>query len=226
MAYWLKPVQLKAAGRASIGFKAAQAQVSQVTTSQIKLHSIVFSTQKKWEQTYVVSILKQESVYHHVGLRAAIVEFLKRRCLWTPIKKKKTCRQLQRPEKHQHQHQLLKYTNQITLQEWLVASPGFNKGCSTNGSIEYNIGGGVVEFPGRVYPSRHGDFEVLAASSGHRESFSVDRSMILKVDRGEMEDTSFSRSQSGKIKKRVRFKLPEVADIFILDSSNNTHFEK
>ncbi|CAK9163891.1 unnamed protein product [Ilex paraguariensis] len=118
------------------------------------------------------------------------------------------------------------HRSQLSLTEWLVASPGFNKGCSTNGSIEYNIGGGVVEFPGRVYPSRHGDFEVLAASSGHRESFSVDRPMILKVDRGEMEDTSFSRSQSGKIKKRVRFKLPEVADIFILDSSNNTHFEK
>ncbi|KAA8523631.1 hypothetical protein F0562_010054 [Nyssa sinensis] len=103
--------------------------------------------------------------------------------------------------------------NQVsTLEDWLLASPCLNEGCTNGGDFKQFSSN-------RVYASlaaEHEDF-----TSKFRGSFSVERLVVNvdEVDRGGMEDSSLSRRQSGKAKKKVRFRLPEPADIIILDLS-------
>ncbi|CAK9165487.1 unnamed protein product [Ilex paraguariensis] len=147
---------------------------------------------------------KQHCEDRHVGLMASIVKFVKWKSLWTAIRKKR--KQSYGQEK---QHQPVKYTNKVTLAEWILASPGFSNGC-TSGS-EYS---GLNQFSGRVYPSVEEDCECFTIKP--RETSPVDRP--TRVDGGEMMGFSLSQSGSGKTKKKVSFRLPVLADIFILDS--------
>ncbi|KAA8527016.1 hypothetical protein F0562_008755 [Nyssa sinensis] len=124
------------------------------------------------------TIPKQDSSDRRVGLTESAIEFMKPRCLWTGKRNKK--RQLHPQEKQQ---QLFKNMSKLsTLEEWLSASPGLNKGCN-NGETGVKV-----------------DDEVVDGGGG-------------------MEDSSSSRSQIGKTKKKVTFRLPEVADVFIIGLS-------
>ncbi|CAL5402713.1 unnamed protein product [Camellia sinensis] len=87
------------------------------------------------------------------------------------------------------QQQLLKNVNQFTLEDWLLASPGLNNGG------DFHV---FKQFSNRVHPSL-GEEDLMIKSRS-------------------MESSSLSRSQSGKRKKKVSFRLPEVADIIIIDS--------
>ncbi|KAF9611159.1 hypothetical protein IFM89_027304 [Coptis chinensis] len=65
--------------------------------------------------------------------------------------------------------------------------------------------------PTRVHPH--------LLSNTARDYYSIEQ--LAKVDEGKTEDSfvsSISRSQSGKSKKRVSFRMPEEADIFIIYS--------
>ncbi|GFZ07395.1 hypothetical protein Acr_19g0003320 [Actinidia rufa] len=130
------------------------------------------------------------------GLKASIMEFLGPKCLW---REKKKITQLHHQEKQQ---KLLKDTSFLTLEEWLLASPGPNNG--------YTNGGDFCAFKQsskRVHPSLPKE-EEEQVSSKSRERVSVERE-------AEVEDSSLCRSQSGKKKKKVSFRLPEVADIIV-----------
>nr|GMD53175.1 hypothetical protein BC332_19914 [Ipomoea batatas] len=115
--------------------------------------------------------------------------------------------------RNHHHHQKKKVA---TLEEWILASPGPNdlKDCrqSLSSSSSHK----------KVYPS--------SSSSLSRGRLTVEGVVISGADRvEEAEDyyhsaaTSFTSGlQSGKMKKKVSFRLPEVADIFILDDPRPT----
>ncbi|CAA3032490.1 Hypothetical predicted protein [Olea europaea subsp. europaea] len=68
-----------------------------------------------------------------------------------------------------------------------------------------------------IHPSFERDHEDLVPESRDREFITSQKSM--KVDEGEKgqpENSSLRRNQNGKMKKRVSFRSPEVAEIFIL----------
>ncbi|XVF33937.1 hypothetical protein REPUB_Repub18cG0014100 [Reevesia pubescens] len=135
-------------------------------------------------------------------------------CLWTKETKK---RQLQLKEEQQEQQ--LKKSKELTQEDWLIAAPGNgilqkNNGTSSDG--EYHV---FKHSSKRVFPSFNVG-EMANNSSKPRESFSKEK--LLKFEEVEREDmeVSLSRSKSWKSKKRVSFRLPEEADIFIFHSSS------
>ncbi|GLT72846.1 hypothetical protein SLA2020_447450 [Shorea laevis] len=112
---------------------------------------------------------------------------MKPKCLWTKNKKK---RQAQAKEKQQQ----LKMVKELTLEECLSASPGY----------------AYEQFFDRIYPAFSGeDHEDYSFSRDSMERLLK----VEEIDRREMGVSSLSRSQSGKVKKSVRFRLPEEADI-------------
>ncbi|XP_021288166.1 uncharacterized protein LOC110419437 [Herrania umbratica] len=130
-------------------------------------------------------------------------------CLWTKEAKE---RQLQLKEK---QHQQPKQAKELTLEDWLIASPGLQKHSGTGGG-EYHV---LKHSSKRVFPSFVG--ENAHTSSKPRENFSKERLLKFEDDEREDMEVSLSRSQSGKSKKRVSFRQPEEADIFIFHSSSS-----
>ena len=131
------------------------------------------------------------------------MSFLMLGCLWTKETKQK------------QQKQQLKKAKEPTLEDWLIASPGkLQKNNGISGG-EYHVFKHSFK---RVFPSFVG--EMANSSSKPREIFSKEK--LLKsedVEREEIE-VSLSRSQSGQSKKRVSFRQPEEADIFIFHSSS------
>ncbi|KAF6159190.1 hypothetical protein GIB67_032807 [Kingdonia uniflora] len=89
--------------------------------------------------------------------------------------------------------------NKVTLEEWLLSSPGMK---------HYRINGGelhVFKQSSRVFPPKQ-------ANSLFKES-------LLKVDEVDLVvSPSLSRSRSGRLKKSVIFRLPEEADIILIYS--------
>ncbi|GFZ12576.1 hypothetical protein Acr_23g0009610 [Actinidia rufa] len=73
---------------------------------------------------------KQGPVDQNTGLKASLMEFLRPKCLWREKKKKMT--NLHHQEKQQ---KLLKDTSFLTLEEWLLASPGPNNGYTNRGDF-------------------------------------------------------------------------------------------
>lgn len=129
------------------------------------------------------------------------------KCLWTAKKKRK--RQVDHSHQRENRHQkLLKETSKneqdfVTLKEWILASP----------SIDFQ---GSKQSSNKVYPSL-GRF--LSYNSTNIEvTYQKNKSSNIEVEGREREDVSICKSQSGKLKKRVSFRQPEVADVFILDS--------
>lgn len=133
-----------------------------------------------------------------IGSSTSIFEFMKPKCssLWDTKKNKK--RQLSpRPQPPE----------KLTLQEWILNSPSLN----------------------RIYPSFEESVEATAYKLQPRERFSLERMKMEVDDDEELEedaDIMSCKSQSGKRKKKVSFRLPEVADIFVLDSEDGYYFSK
>lgn len=85
--------------------------------------------------------------------------------------------------------QLNKVAEERTLEDWLLASPCLNNYCSNNGAGEYHV---LMKNSSRkAHTYLHGD--------------SFEQGEVLQ-------------GQSVKVKKRVSFRLPVVADIFIFYS--------
>ncbi|OMP04332.1 hypothetical protein COLO4_09739 [Corchorus olitorius] len=145
-------------------------------------------------------------------------------CLWGKETKK---RQLEQKEMPQLQQQLKK-AKEVTLEEWLIASPGLQlqKHNNNSGSGEYHV---FKHSSKRVFPSfigeNHGNSSKISCSNP-RGSFSKESLLKFEddVEREEVE-ISLSRSQSAKSKKKVSFRLPEEADIFIFHSSSSSSEE-
>lgn len=185
---------------------------------------------------------EQEDVHRRPDtLTESIIKYMKPRCNWSIAKKKKIQPNLanhhQQDTKKQQQQQTLKNDSNnnngsfiktrnhhhqkkkkvATLEEWILASPGPNdlKDCrqSLSSSSSHK----------KVYPSS-------SSSSLSRGRLTVEGVVINGADRVEeaedyfhSETTSFTSGlQSGKMKKKVSFRLPEVADIFILDDPRPT----
>lgn len=140
---------------------------------------------------------------HSHGCGSSIIELLKPECL--KVKEFQSKRQV-----HQEQKKGTK-VSKLTLQDWLLTSPNLKAEHLKDGEL------GVVKHGSkRVHPSRG------------RESFSKDRLLVLdhvadKEDYSTVSSVSLlSRTQSGKLQKRVSFKLPEEADIILFYSPQDS----
>ncbi|MFZ8477568.1 hypothetical protein ACO1MN_15015, partial [Staphylococcus aureus] len=72
----------------------------------------------------------------------------------------------------------------------------------------------------RIYPSFEASVEATAYKLQPRDRFSLDRMKMEVDDDEELEEDAYivsCKRQGGK-RKKVSFRLPEVADIFVLDS--------
>ncbi|KAL3503558.1 hypothetical protein ACH5RR_038007 [Cinchona calisaya] len=143
---------------------------------------------------------KQDS---EVGLAASIMNFMKQGFLLcnnstTDQKRRKRVSHSHQSQQQEKKHHLLKNKEIefVTLEEWILSSPCLNVANNNQGN-DHQLS---KQSSKRVHPS----FDTT-----HQE-----------VGKKEVEDSSFcSQSQSGnKLKKKVSFRLPEVADVFILDS--------
>lgn len=106
----------------------------------------------------------------------------------------------------------------MTLEDCLLASPNIN--------VHPRITGGEIQMfkhlPKRVYPSSSSP-DVNQEFFTPRRSFSsgannigrIDEDDELDGDHDSMSMSSISRSESGKVKKKVSFRLPEESDIYI-----------
>lgn len=147
----------------------------------------------------------------HKGSSWSVLSLLMLVCMWKNEAKE---RQLLQVKEKQQQKQVNKAKKEPTLEDWLIASPGLQKINGTTSEGEYHVF--KHHSSKRVFPSCVGENENGSSSSSKpRGSFSKERPL-----KGEESEVSLSMTQSGKSKKRVRFRLPEEADIFIFHSSS------
>lgn len=140
-----------------------------------------------------------------ISLTTSIVEFMKPSCLWR--EKSMMWKRLVQQPKRQKKQQKVKMVKELTLEEWFSTSSP----CRDE-SAEHNTW---------VFPSSHGDNDDDAKFNS-RHSFSQQRLLIEVVDCGRRRSdvSCLSSRKSSKVKKRVSFRLPEEADIFIFCSPN------
>lgn len=125
------------------------------------------------------------------------------------LKKRTMKRMKKQPQETKHHHHLLKNTGdhhqllQLTLEEWILASPSFNLSVNNNN---------------RIHPT----FEKTSEDFSNKR---LEKNQTKEQVEVEVEDCSLllCRSQSGKKKmmikkKKVSFRKPEVADIFTFNS--------
>lgn len=132
---------------------------------------------------------------------ASGIEFLKPGRLKTDSKMNKKRRQLFQPDEK------MTKTNKLTLEEWLRGSP--------ESTPDYSNGSEVQVFrqsSKRVYPSStsvHAD-----SITAPKDRCSLERLVkINEVGEEKVQEPSVSRTQSGKLKKKVNFRLPQETDI-------------
>ncbi|XVF77340.1 hypothetical protein PTKIN_Ptkin14bG0035200 [Pterospermum kingtungense] len=159
---------------------------------------------------------------HNRSSSCSDMSFMMFGCFWTKEAKK---RPLQAKKKQQKQQKLKKAKQQVnTLEDRLIASPGKLQRNNDSFGGEYQA---FKHSSKRVFPSFNvGDPTAANSSSINkpRQSFSKERLLVNSeddhIERGLDMQVCLSRSQSGKSKKRVSFKLPEEADIFIFHASS------
>lgn len=155
-----------------------------------------------------------DSDHCNVGFLRSIFEFMKPTCLRTEKNKWKS------PQNEHQYHQLKVVIKKRTLEELIFSDLHGNNDdrvCASNGG-EYNIFRQSLK---RICPPLREDCVDFTPKA--RESVSIEK--LLKVDEevihsGETDVSSMSRSQSGKVRKRVSFKFPSEADIIIFYSSD------
>lgn len=137
------------------------------------------------------------------------------KCLWASMKKKK--RQNQHHHDQKKKNKFLKdATNSskndfVTLEECILASPGSNK--QSSNKVYPSLGGLLLSY-------NNGSTNNVEIISSYQKNNSCSTSEVVEVIKDQREDncSSICRSQSGKFKKKVSFRYPEVADVFILDN--------
>ncbi|XVE87693.1 hypothetical protein DITRI_Ditri19aG0008100 [Diplodiscus trichospermus] len=142
---------------------------------------------------------------HSSSKQSSIVEAIKPECLKRrKMKRNRMKRTLQSPESR------TKVRN-LTLEDWLLASPGpaGSKPDSFNGGELYVF----KHFSTRVHPSSR-EHEAVPSTPGE--------SIFADLSSADVSHSSFSKNKSGKLKKKVSFRLPEVADIVIFYSPAGT----
>ncbi|OMO76851.1 hypothetical protein CCACVL1_15310 [Corchorus capsularis] len=134
--------------------------------------------------------------------RSSIIEAIKPECL----KKKKLKKNKQLPEKR------ITKARMLTLEDWLLASPG------PAGLQQDSFNGGELhvfkQISRKVHPS--------SVNEAARPLFTPAESFSMDFSSGDVSGSSFSRSQSGKLRKKVSFRLPEESDIVIFYSPLQT----
>ncbi|XP_041025157.1 uncharacterized protein LOC121265560 [Juglans microcarpa x Juglans regia] len=147
---------------------------------------------------------------------SSIIKLLKPEC-W---KTQKVMKKRQSPHQPDHKSMITK-VGKLTLEDLLImASPG--RADRFSGGHEL-----YVFSPAnykRVHPSSSTGSVDTALSSKAKDSFCLKRSRVLhmstgKAAEGESESSLIiSTNQSGKLKKKVRFRLPEEGDIIVFQS--------
>lgn len=145
-----------------------------------------------------------------VGSRAIwVIDFLKPSRLWTEKDRKMQ-------QKEQQQYQQLKVVKEVvTLEEWFLASPGKGNYCFWTKGGDYYV---LKQLSNLICPSLSGDCADFVTESRDRVSLGKLLTKEEVLDIGEMDFSSVSKTESGKKKKRVTFKLPEDSDIIIFYS--------
>ncbi|KAL0406964.1 UNVERIFIED_CONTAM: hypothetical protein Slati_4010300 [Sesamum latifolium] len=140
---------------------------------------------------------------------ASAMKYINPKSLLTAMKTRKA--QLHRLEDLKQEMEVCKNTSKtLTLEDFIISSPGFNKtDCS---------GGEHLHVPKqssrRIHPSFPGDGKEEALPT----SLCTEILMETDTGKGQLLSSSFSRTKSEKLKKKVWFRSPEVADVFVLDS--------
>lgn len=152
----------------------------------------------------------------------SVVEFLKPKCL---RKEKKKDMEMQQKEKQEDHQQLTSTVKEVlTLEEWFMASPGTGDYCFWTKGGEYCVFKHYLSK--KIHPSlAAGDSADFTSKPRAKDSTSntVSLETLLKMEEIDTEEkgviSAISRSQSGKEKKRVSFKLPQESDIIIFQCS-------
>jgi len=152
----------------------------------------------------------------NVSSKACIVKDINQTC---SMRKNKS--QNKKKEGHQKQKMGME-VKLITLEEWLLNSPIMQKDGNFNGQNlatknAYFSESGVysLSLEQLLVLDGYDDYTTLSS-----ECYSLSSEKLLKNEKVDVKEMmlfkSSSRSQSGKVKKTVNFKLPEVSDVIIL----------
>ncbi|KAK9025914.1 hypothetical protein V6N11_038768 [Hibiscus sabdariffa] len=132
-------------------------------------------------------------------------------CMWKNEAKVREL--LQEKEKQPQQNK----AKELTLEDWLIASPGLQKIKGNSSRGEYHVL--KHHSSKRVFPSFVEENMNSSGSSSTKARRSLKAGEEEDVGTEDIIEVSLSMNQSGKSKKRVSFRLPEEADIFIFHSS-------
>ncbi|KAM1206606.1 hypothetical protein ACFX2I_007264 [Malus domestica] len=129
--------------------------------------------------------------------------------------------QTKKKKQRQQEQMTVVKKKELTLEEWFLASSScrnndINSRVCNNSEGEYNGSGGNW-----VYPSLGGE-DSDDVTSTYRNSFSLQKLLTGESGRSDVYDPCLCINESsGKVKKRVSFKLQEEADIFIFCSPDH-----
>ncbi|KAF5742127.1 hypothetical protein HS088_TW09G00169 [Tripterygium wilfordii] len=158
----------------------------------------------------------------HQAKAFSIIELVKPECLKTKKKIIKKEKNLQNNNPQERSKAIGK--RKLTLEDMLLASPGSKfKPNHINGSGELYV---FKHFSKRVHPSSSSSSSAAASSKAIAKVKIGDEILAYKEDMVTTTSTCTSMDvQSGKLKKKVSFKLPEEADIFTYYYSSEEKLE-
>ncbi|KAK4420806.1 hypothetical protein Salat_2031100 [Sesamum alatum] len=150
---------------------------------------------------------KLEAGHKNCRWRETAMKYINPKSLLAAMKTRKT--QLHQQEDLKQEMEVCR-SKMLTLEDFIVSSPGYNRTNQTDCS-----GGEHLHLPKqssrRIHPSFPGDSKEEALPS-------MEILMGTEAGNGQLLSSSFSRTRSEKRKKKVWFRSPEVADVFVLDS--------
>lgn len=141
---------------------------------------------------------------------ASIIEFIKPRySFWESKKSKKERMPLPKVEES------VKNTRDRNLKEWILSSPRTNNSASSYSK----------QSSGRIHPAFEEIVEATTPKILPRDAFCLEGSNLKSInDDEEVEKNDSKMSPSEKKNRKVRFMLPQVVDIFVLDSADGYYF--
>ncbi|CAI9088323.1 OLC1v1022626C1 [Oldenlandia corymbosa var. corymbosa] len=161
-----------------------------------------------------------------VSLGGSILGFVTQGCLGTRNIKRRNSRTLHSQDITKHHERLNHSHNKglkppSTLQEWIIQSPGIHHGSFEGDPLILQVSKPVSK---RVHPSLGRSVRNRQSKPQEGRKLKRNPAKLSDARSGENGDSfTFSRSvttsKSGKLRKKVSFKEPEVADVFILKNS-------
>lgn len=143
---------------------------------------------------------------------ASIIEFIKPRySFWESKKNKKDRMPLPKVEES------VKNMRDRNLREWILSSPRTNISASSFSK----------QSSGRIHPAFEEIDEATTPKILPRDAFCLEGSNSMSInDDEEVGKNDSKMSPSEKKNRKVRFKLPQVVDIFVFDSEDGYYFSK